>query len=360
VKAISRRERAASGVALIIVMVVITVLSILAGGFAFSMKVETRLANNGGQEPGMDWLGRSGVELARYVLAMQANLTPGFDALNQKWAGGTGETNDILAAISLEDNPLGQGRFSVRIVDQERKLNINMANEEIIQQALLNLGADPRESGGIADCLKDWLDKDDHPHLIGAESDDYLSNPNPGFLPYFAKNGAIDDPVELLMVRGITPELYFGAGAGVSASSISGIGNVRRAGQPVVSGSGFRELFVAVSGPQVNVNTAPVEVLQTIPGIAPDVAAGIVQTRAGFDGVDGNEDDLPFRNVGELINVPGVTRGMVGQMQRFFNVRSMTFEVRVQVEVGSYRKTYIALLRRLGGRDVQIAYMHPE
>lgn len=356
----ARTARRQGGVALIIVMVVITVLSILAGGFAFSMKVETRLASNGGQEPTMDWLGRSGVELARYVLAMQANLTPGYDALNQKWAGGTGETNDILAAVSLTDNPLGRGKFSVHIFDQERMLNINMANEEILQQALNNLGADPRESGGIVDSIRDWIDKDDHPHLVGAESDDYLSNPNPGYLPYFAKNGAIDDPVELLMVRGITPEMYYGSSSAGQRQGTVSRPAFRQTGQAMATGSGFKELFVAISGPQVNVNTAPIEVLQTIPGITPDVAAAIVQTRAGFDGVDGNEDDLPFRNVGELINVPGVSRGMVAQLQRFFSVRSMTFEVRVETEVGDYHRTYVAMLRRVSNRDIQVAYLHPE
>ena len=48
---------------MIIVMIVTVVLGILAGGFAYSMKVETKLAQNSGFEGDLEWLGRSGVEL---------------------------------------------------------------------------------------------------------------------------------------------------------------------------------------------------------------------------------------------------------------------------------------------------------
>ncbi|MGC8990600.1 MAG: hypothetical protein ACP5MD_10785, partial [Verrucomicrobiia bacterium] len=50
------------GFAIIIVLIVIVVLGILAGSFAFAMKVETRLAANAGNEAELEWLGRSGVE----------------------------------------------------------------------------------------------------------------------------------------------------------------------------------------------------------------------------------------------------------------------------------------------------------
>lgn len=350
------------GIALVIVMIVLTVLTVLAGGFAFSMKVETRLASNGSREPAMDWLGRSGVELARYVLSMQALLTPGYDALNQKWAGGSGETNEVLAAIMLENNQLGEGKYSIHIVDLDRRININIASDELLQQALQTMGADPREAGGIVEGVRDWIDEDDHPHLVGAESDDYLSTPNPGFMPYFAKNGPIDDMTELLLVRGVTPELFWG-GAHVGAASVglrAFSGRAQGGQQQVASAVGLVDIFTPISGPTVNINTVSMEVLLCIPGVDPDVAAAIIQARAGPDGVDGSDDDMPFRNIGELINVPGVSRQMITQFQRLFNVRSTTFEVRVEAQIGEARRVYIALLRRVNNRDIQILHMHPE
>src|SRR5580765_1394699 len=79
-----------SGVALVIVMISIFVLTIIAAGFAFSMKVETKLAQHANNEMEMQWLGRSGIEYARWVLFLQGNcpLEP-YDSLNQAWATGS-------------------------------------------------------------------------------------------------------------------------------------------------------------------------------------------------------------------------------------------------------------------------------
>jgi len=51
--------RTNSGIALIIAMIAITVLSILAAGLWYAMKVETRLAQNADSETQLYWLGRS-------------------------------------------------------------------------------------------------------------------------------------------------------------------------------------------------------------------------------------------------------------------------------------------------------------
>ena len=48
-----------SGIALIIVLIVIVVLGILAGGFAYTMKVETTLARHASFSSELDWIGRA-------------------------------------------------------------------------------------------------------------------------------------------------------------------------------------------------------------------------------------------------------------------------------------------------------------
>ena len=54
------------GIAIFIVLVSILVLGSMAGIFAYNMRIETKLAMNSNNEAEMEWLGRSGVELARY------------------------------------------------------------------------------------------------------------------------------------------------------------------------------------------------------------------------------------------------------------------------------------------------------
>jgi general secretion pathway protein K len=358
---ISRKKRS-EGIALIIVMIVILSLGILAGGFAYSMKVEMRLARNTSFEPELEWLGRSGVELARYVLS-QSLLLPAepWDSLNQKWAGGPAGTNDALAEISLLNNELAGGKFSVRITDLEGKFNINLINDGstiILERALDLAGADPAEFPTIIDSFLDWRDPDDDPHLSGTESAGYLTQPNPGFSPHVAKNGPIDNINELLMIRGITQELFWGNIQSRYSSSLLPISSLSLNPPTGSSGAGLVDLFTPLSVGRININTASAEVLQILPGIDEGLAQGIITTRSGLDGVDGTDDDTPFANPAELINVPGMSRELVNQIQRFLSIRSFTFEVHVDAELNQYRRGFVAVLRRNNLRDIHVLHFY--
>ena len=354
------------GIALIIVMIVIVVLGILAGGFAYSMKVEMKLARNTNFEGDLEWVGRSGVEFAKYILVQHMNVvTEPWDSLNQKWAGGPLGTNEVLESISLENNQVGAGVFSIKIVDLERRININTINQGnifILQQALRMVGMDPVDSTPITDSFLDWVDPNDNPHLGGAESNDYLSEPNSGYPPYVAKNGPIDDLSELLLIRGITPAMYWGPSGREERRTTSQTGPSGISFPGMSAGAdasaGLVDLFTSISSGRININTAPTQVLQLIPGIDPVLAQGIVTARAGWDGAEGTDDDVPFRAVGELINVPGMVPQLVQQIQGLFNTRSLTFEVRIEAKINQYTRRFVALLRRNPSnmREVQTLY----
>ncbi|MEO5803056.1 MAG: general secretion pathway protein GspK [Verrucomicrobiota bacterium] len=346
-------QNSSRGIALVIVMLVILVLAALAGAFAYAMKIETTLARNSNFEPEMEWLGRSGVELARYVIAEQAKIPNegNYESLNQKWAGGPGGiglTNSPLAAISLENNQLGAGTFSVKIIDLERKFNINMANQAVLQQAMIVLmGVDASLFPTIGDSILDWIDKDDDNHLSGAESDFYLGlDP-----PYLPKNGPMDDISELLLVNGIfdNSEIYWGsaspnhsASAFQSRNSGRPFDDPQRPSYPV----GLVDIFTTLSSGKINLNTASTTTLQMIPGVDETIASGIIKLRSGLDGTDGTEDDTPLQNAGELVNVPGLPAVEVTQIAKYCGVRSSTFEVQVGVQLGNVARQYVALIRR--------------
>ena len=348
-----------SGIALIMVMLVSVVLAILAAGFAYTMKVETKLARNASVDADLEWLGRSGIELARYILAQEGQL-PGvgqIDSLKAYWAGGPGETNGPLNELVFPWK-LGLGEIDrPKIVDCDRKFNINVADEIILRQALTLVGVDAGSTPTIVDSILDWRDPDDKPHMAGAESDFY-QRLNP---PYFAKDGPLDDLSELLLVNGVTPEMYWGSAA---------VGHTAMLNKPKASRSHFDEpiyetgladLFTTTSSRQVNINTASAKVLQILPGIDENIANAIISGpggRAGPNGAEGDEDDTPFRNVQELARIPGFANpNAVAMLGRFFTVRSLMFEVNVTVRAPGAARTYTALLRRGSPRDIQILSM---
>jgi hypothetical protein len=348
-----------SGIALIMVMIMVVVFAILAGGLSYTMKVETKLARNSNWDTELEWLGRSGIELAKYFLSQSGQGGQQYDALNQKWAGGTGETNEVLANLSLTDNQLGAGRFSVRIQDSDRKFNINMAaaHPEIVMQGLILMGVDAAEGPHIVNAIADWVDRDDQTRMGSSDTEsDYYMTLRPA---YPAKNGPIDDITELMMIKGITPAMFYGSGSGAALTRGLPISNrFNRARDEEISYPiGLADLFTSI-GARLNPNTASVNTLQLIPDVDHNLAQAIIQTRAGPNGLEGDEDDMPFRSIGEMQNVPGMTSQILQIFSRVGATRSSTFEVEVDVEIDAVKRTFYAVLRRTGNNQIVTLFMY--
>jgi hypothetical protein len=348
-------------VALIMVMLVVVALAVIAGGFAYSVRVETTLARNAGDDQEFEWLAQSGVEFARYVLSQQfAIQEQPYDAMNQFWAGRRFVTNDVFEGLSLTDVPLGRGSFSVAITDLDRKFNINMANEEVLMRAADMIGIDLGDAGVIAHSIMDWIDPDSDPHLNGVETD-YYQSLDP---PYICKDGPLDELSELLFVNGITEDMFFGSPpellnpAGMTRLERF---RLRQMHLPVYTNS-FVNLFTTLGTGRVNINTVSSDVLQLL-GFDELQAQEIVTYRAGYDGQEGTEDDTPFTSPGELAGALGIpgggggTGGGVG-MQSVLGVRSVAFEVTVTCMIGDRSRQRVARIARRNADDVRVLYSY--
>jgi general secretion pathway protein K len=330
------------GVALIIVMLMLLAMAGMAAAFAYAMRVETRLASNTDSTGELEWLGLSGVEFAKWVLFEQQRMpsNQGCNTLRQFWAGGPGDPDqaeNAFEGIDLSHVEIGPDSWvAIRIVDAERKININTADARMLETALNLAGAGASDASAIHAALTDWKDRDDLPTAGGgAESTDYYLRQDP---PYRAKNGPIDDIAELLKVRGVTPELYYGAGAGTPGV---------RAPVPAAEAGGARglaDIFCALSSAQVNINTAPEAVLQVVLRGDANLARQIIQVRAGPDGVDGTEDDDPAKTPAEIPKLLGP-----GAPPANFTSLSSTFEVHVEAHYGRSVGHFIGTIQRQGG-----------
>ncbi|HXI70644.1 MAG TPA: general secretion pathway protein GspK [Verrucomicrobiae bacterium] len=348
-----KSRQSSRGVALIMVMIAVAVFTALAAALAFSMKVETKLARTADDEQQLLWLGRSGVEYARWILS-QHPVSERYDSLNQIWAGGpgsAGETNSALTGISMTDYPVGDGTISIKIIDLERKVNVNTANSVELQQVLTVMGVNADDISVVSDSILDWRDTDDAPHVAGAESD-YYQGLNP---PYYAKNAPFDNLAELLLVKGVTPEMYWGISAtnhtpGTFQKPKLGFGTAP--GETPDYPFGLVDIFTPFSSGQINVNTADANVLQTIPGMDATTAESIIKYRSGPDGAEATEDDTPFQSVGQL-NAAGISPAVVQQLGRYCTVNSSTFEVHVTAKAGDTTREYTAILYR-NGTDIQV------
>lgn len=377
-----RRQR---GVALMLVMGFILILTILASAFAVNMRVEAVLTMHARSGVDAEWLCRSGVEYAKYVLALQ--LEDGqvkHDSLNQKWAGGPGNTNGfnpMLTAVNLTNHNWAAGtilgqirgtdqpwqltdeemedtfgkqwesqvRCSMQIVDLERKYNINRAAEDAVGPYPLTKAfelMDNISAGEIQDLvnyIKDWRDIGSEERVPGGELDktDQFS----------AKNGPIDDLTELLSIKGITEAMYWGNSTNqLAASALTA--QVPAEDEEMSYNIGLVDLFTPISKGYININTASEMVLQLLPGMDENRARNIVEYRRGFDQVEGTYDDEPFENINQLRNVAGFSSAeAIAIAGRFMSVRSSTFEVTVKATIGKHSRTLVAVLAR--GKDAQ-------
>lgn len=341
-------------------MMVIFVLSVIVGGFVYSMKVEMKLAHNDNYDAELEWIARGGIEWAKFALVQKCPGQANIDALNQPWAGGTGCTNDPLTAagVDLKNIPFGpNGVAHVTIVDMERKWNINaIANPKGIQNNVLQqifnvMGInDPSTTSTIIDSIADWIDQDDQRRFNGAEGD-YYTHLNP---PYFCKDGYIDDLSELLLIKGVDPEMYSVSNT-MAAYQMRADNSLRDRPPPSYSAH-FDELLTTMGRGRINVNTASALVLQTIPGMDAETAASIIKARAGLDGIDGTDDDVPFQNAGQINGqtIPGMSFGpSLSAITQFCDVRSFYFEVTVEAEINGAKRTYHAILARHPSRPME-------
>jgi general secretion pathway protein K len=136
---------------------------------------------------------------------------------------------------------------------------------------------DEVEKETIVDSILDWRDEDDFHRLNGAESD-YYQSLEP---PYKCKNADFDDIGELLLVKGVTPDLFNGrldkivTVQGLTSSAAMPPGAATRAvppgSRPMLNAPGIR--FARSS--KININAAPEEVLLALPLMTEETVAAI-------------------------------------------------------------------------------------
>jgi type II secretory pathway component PulK len=209
------------GVVLIAVLVVVVLLSLAAYQYAELMTSEYKAADGSARATQARALAASGVY---YAAAMLSDPDTFSGTLNSNPYDNSSIFQGV--AVGTGDNPRQQGRFSViapygpdesasdastfryGATDESGKVNLNALIKldptgQVAHDLLMKL---PNMTEEVADAIIDWIDPDDDPRPNGAESQ-YYTGLSPG---YQCKNGPLDSLEELLLVRGVTPDLLFG------------------------------------------------------------------------------------------------------------------------------------------------------
>lgn len=238
-----------NGVALIIVLWVVTLLIVLT--FAFSVMVRTEVFSTMTFKERMEnrYLAEAGMNRAILEIFYR----------NDNKAGATiaDETGVCMVDGSFYEAKMTDGFYKYAVTDEAGKININLLTDKtalLLNNLLVNLGVDKAQADIICDSILDWKDADDLHRLQGAETEYYMSLPE----PYKSKDANFDNLEELLLVRGMTRDILFGA-----------------EGKPPL----INYLTVYSSSQAININTASPDVLRAIPQMTEEMIQSILNYR---------------------------------------------------------------------------------
>lgn len=307
------------GMALILTILVISIIVALTLQFNTSMRSNLHAAVNLCDGIKIGCTARSGFNYALAVLF--EDLSKGsVDSLRELWA-------DSKTISESSTSFFDEDRFLVEIADHSGRIQINQLidkdgkyndTQKRILTRFLNFpefDLEPEEVDNIVDAIKDWIDPDSETTRFGAENGYYQTLEK----SYTCKNGPMEFMEELLFVKGITKELFYGSGE-----------------KPGI----FRYLSHHGNG-RININTADLLVLRAISDqIDQDLAKDMVACR--------EDKDNDLSDPGWYKKVPGMSHVTIEPA--LLTTSSEYFEITSEGLKGSMSKRIRGVVERKEGK----------
>jgi type II secretory pathway component PulK len=316
------------GVILIITLWILAILATVSLTYAYYARLDTRMTGYIANSVRARYLAKSGYYRALVYLRDDTlkdmdlldnedlieieDEDKGFryDAYNEEW---------FSKSEALREVEFGQGTFSVNVYDESAKIALNAVPQDLIKDLLMVTGVEEGQAMALSAAIVDWRDEDDLPSDGGDEVDfgeetseasyynpeqhkDELKDRGPA---YVCKDDVFTDIDELLLVYGMTPEIFYGEDANGNGK-LDANENDGNASPPADNEDNELFLglkpFLTVYSNRLNVNTAQKKVLEALltsydDSAAEDLAEKIVEYRAGSDDEPGTDDDRPLRTI---------------------------------------------------------------
>lgn len=174
------------GLALVIVIWILTLLSLMAGSFALSMRRESSVAGALKNNAQAQALAETGLSIAQFMLQ---HPDP-----KQRW-----HVDGSIYRI-----PTNDAEIRIRILAESGKVDINAAEEPLLKALFNSVSDDEKLQQHLLDTLVDWRDADDEPRPQGAEKKQYRQ----AGLAYQPSNQPFQSLEELQLVLGFNADIF--------------------------------------------------------------------------------------------------------------------------------------------------------
>ena len=174
----------------------------------------------------------------------------------------------IPQGSTFVDYAFPSGNVRVELIPEAAKLDVNFTPVQDLFRLAVALGIEPERASEIAAAIDDWR----RPAAQGSLFDPYYLSLTPSFR---ARHASIEEIEELLLVKGITPDIFYGT----YVPAADGAEGAPPQGPRLVPRGGLADcLSVYGSRDRVDANTASPAVLAAI-GLSPFAISALVERR---------------------------------------------------------------------------------
>lgn len=268
--------RGDSGSIFVVAMWSICLLATFAVMMSYGIRQKVALVRRFDDRDKLRLIAEAGMQKAICVLRSEETST--YDAFFDTWSSNTGDFQDIAVGdgtcnVCYNEILTGTGGSQLRwgMIDEARKISVNRADMHVLKRLLQAvLGWDEMQAQELAASIVDWRDADSGLSIpIGSAEDPYYRNTASA---YEAKDADFETPEELLLVKGMTNEVF----------------------------EKLKDYITVFTDGRVNINTASAEALIAL-GISARAADEFVAFRRGEDRTAGTADDAVFEAVSQIV-----------------------------------------------------------
>jgi general secretion pathway protein K len=292
------------GVALLMVLWVLMLLTVIVSEFCYSMRTRVNITRNFKESTQAYYIAVAGfhrtvVEIIKQVNTPRTIETVDYDIEEDEEEIEWRINTDIPAAV------FGNGEYKVRIDNDSGKVNINQADKGLLRLMLNGFALDEQEKDVVVDSILDWKDADSNHRINGAEDNYYQSLPD----PYKCRNADFESVEELLLVKGVTPDIFYG-GLDQMTTVIPADKAITIKKRSRNKGTDYNKL---------NINGISPQLWRAFPGMTDDLVTQIVEYRKTKD----------FQSINELQQIVGpdvyasIYRYLTLNQSPYFTIRSV-------------------------------------
>ncbi len=260
-----------SGIALIIVLWILTLLMLIASSFIHAMRTEINIVGNSVARAKLEAAANAGVQRAILEMAKPPQMPDRWNA----------------AGVPQDWSFNGQA-MRISILDESGKIDINVGNEALMRGLFRSQGATEDEAVALMEAILDWRDPDSLKRPRGAEEAEYLAVG----LTYKPANAVFQSIEELRRVLGMTAALYQRIAPLITIYSRQGGINSQIASRDVLRAvPGVTDLQIdeyLSQREQARINKLPIPVFTPASLLFPSFGNGVMNIRVEASSEDGN------------------------------------------------------------------------